>query len=108
MLGIQKGTVNINLFNNDTNEFENVALITPVTDDPGALSAIYANPGKQFETTQITFDASIGAPNVDNTIQDRINQWIAANGHRYDEIIVTVNPSGGGTHDIMVLINRNY
>jgi hypothetical protein len=108
MLGIQKGTVNINLFNNDSNQFENVALLTPATDDPGSLSAIYANPGKQFETTQVTFDQNVPAANVESIIQDAINTWIAANGPRYDDITVTINTSGGGTHDVMVLINRNY
>lgn len=107
MYGIQKGTVNLNLLNNDTNEFDNVGLLTNVTDDPGALNAIYANPGKMFQTVQVRFDAAVTSANVVTVVQDRINEWVAANGKRYDDIVVTINPSGAN-HDIMTLITRNY
>ena len=63
--------------------------------------------GKAFISTQVTFDANVSAVLVDNTINDRINTWIATYGNRYDEIIITVNPSGGN-HDIMVAIFRYF
>jgi hypothetical protein len=63
--------------------------------------------GKAFISRQVTFDANITAANVDNIINDRINTWIATLGNRYDEIIITVNPSGGN-HDIMVAIFRYF
>ena len=108
MLGLQKGTVNINLFNSDTNEFSNVDAITPCTDDISSLTAIYANPGRQFQTVQITFDPNIIAANVESIIQDAINVWTAAYGARYDDMKLNINNSGGGTHDITIVITRNY
>jgi hypothetical protein len=108
MLGLQKGTVNINLFNADTNEFSNVDAVTAATDDMSSLTAIYANPGKQFQTVQVTFDINVAAANVESTIQDAINVWIAAYGARYDDMKLNINNSGGGTHDITIVITRNY
>lgn len=63
--------------------------------------------GKAFISRQVTFDPGVPAANVDNIINDRINTWIATLGNRYDEIIITVNPSGGA-HDIMVAIFRYF
>jgi hypothetical protein len=108
MLGLQKGTVNINLFNSDTNEFSNVDAVTAGTDNMSNLTAIYANPGKQFQTVQVTFDINVLAVNVESTIQDAINVWTAAYGARYDDMKLSINNSGGGTHDITIVITRNY
>jgi hypothetical protein len=63
--------------------------------------------GKAFVTKQVTFDTNVSNPNVDNVILDRINEWVAAYGNRYDDIIITVNPSGAN-HDIMVAIFRYF
>lgn len=108
MYGIQKGTVNINLFNSDTNEFSNVDAVTSATDNMGNLTAIYANPGKEFSTVQVTFDAAVPALQVTNKINDRINEWTAGYGARYDDLVITMVTSGGGTHDITIVITRNY
>jgi hypothetical protein len=69
---------------------------------------ILVEQGKQFKVYQVTFDPNVLAANVDNIIIDRINQWVACNGMRYDDLIITVNNSGGATHDVMVTIVRYF
>jgi hypothetical protein len=104
---IVKGTVNLVLTNNQTNGFTNINLIDKFVQNTDAIEAIAVNPAKSFFNTQVTFDAAVTAANVANVIRDRINQWTIANGVRYDDFILTINPSGAN-HDITVVITRNY
>ena len=64
--------------------------------------------GKQFKVVQATFDPNVNAGNVANTINDRIATWVNDNGMRYDDFILNVNNSGGGTHDITIVIIRYF
>lgn len=63
---------------------------------------------KQFTTKQVTFDVGVPAVNVENVILDAINTWCGTYGYSYDDIIITINTSGGGTHDVMVCIIRYF
>ena len=108
MYGIQKGTVNINLVNADSNATEPVNVITTATADGTGLNAIYANPCKAFGHYRVTFDPSVSAVNVAATINDRIQEWQGLYGDRYDDILINMVTSGGGTHDITVTIIRNF
>lgn len=85
----------INSVNNSSNDYD-------VTNNKLAVSLT-----KQFQTKQVTFDANVPPANVSNTILDAINVWIAGNGKAYDDIIITINPSGAN-HDIMVCIIRYF
>lgn len=108
MYGLQKGTVNINLVNATTNSVEPVNVITPATADGNGLNGIYASQCKSFVRRVCTFDPNVPAANVAATITDRIDSFSNAYGARYDDIVVTINTTAGGLHDIMVLITRNF
>ena len=103
---ILKGTVNLALYNPATNGLKGVDIISENVADTQHLTGIYANPAKAFAVYRTTFDAAVTAINVTATINDRINEWKAIYGNRYDDLIVIVNPSGGN-HDITIIITRN-
>jgi hypothetical protein len=64
--------------------------------------------GKQFVTTQVTWDPNTTSATIVQKINDRIAQWISTYGARYDDFKITINNSGGGTHDIMITIIRYF
>ena len=122
IIAVKGSTVGIVSDADGQKNFNEVAAYDFDTDTPTVLSKLDGSnvinsttpklaveQGKQFVTTQITFDANITAVNVEAIIRDRIDQWIATtNSARYDDFQVIINPSGLGNHDITIVINRYY
>ena len=128
---IIKGTVNLGSVNGSTvnvvsdadgqKNINEVAAYDFETDTPTVLSMQSGNTtidvntpklaveqGKQFFLRQVTWDDNVGTAAVENAVNDRINEWVSTNGYRYDDLHITVNNSGGGTHDILIVIVRYY
>lgn len=128
---ILKGTVNIGSVNAQKSQivgdnnggfyFNQIAAYNYETDNPNVIALetggttidnntpkLAIEQGKQFVNTQVRFDSNVVSGSVANVIRDRINEWIATNGVRYDDFQVIINTSAGATHDITTIIVRYY
>jgi len=96
--------------NREDNVFEVTNTTTGQTSTFGDLTFVKlaVEQGKQLHTYQVTFDPNVVSGNVANIILDRISQWIGDYGQRYDDIIINMVASGGGTHDILITIVRYF
>lgn len=105
------GVLNLNeiaAYNYDTDNSNVIALQTGLTTIDSNTPKLAVEQGKQFVTTQVRFDANVVSGSVANIIRDRIDEWIATNGARYDDFQVIINTSAGATHDITTIIVRYY
>lgn len=107
MYGIQNGSVQLELIDAGTVVRQPVNSISTGTTTGNGV-ALYANPCKAFGTYRTSWDPNTASANVNSVIQDRIAEWVSLNGQRYDDIIININTSGGGTHDIQITIIRNF